>query len=90
VFLALAIVMAFFGKRLQDKGEESDQPLLNQRSAQLIGRTATLAEPINDGYGRVQIDGVHWRISGPDLPAGARVKVTSSVDSGTLAVEAAQ
>ncbi len=89
VFLALSIVLAFFGKRLQDKGNESDQPLLNQRGAQMIGRTATLAEPITDGYGRVQIDGVHWRISGPDLPVGARVKVTSNLDSGTLAVEAA-
>jgi inner membrane protein len=89
VFLALSIGLAYFGKRLSDRGDETDQPLLNQRSAQMIGRTVALAEPIADGYGRIQLDGVQWRVSGPDLPAGARVKVTSHTDSGTLVIEAA-
>ncbi len=87
-FLALSIVLAYFGKRLTDRGEESDQPLLNQRGAQLIGRLATLTEPISDGFGRIQLDGVQWRVQGPDLPAGAKVMVTSNADSATLIVEA--
>ena len=34
-----------------DKDNDSDQPLLNQREAQLVGRTATLEQPIKEGYG---------------------------------------
>ena len=54
------------------RGDESDQPLLNRRGEQLIGRIATLTEPIKDGRGRVRIGDTMWRVSGPDLPAGAQ------------------
>lgn len=88
VFLILSLVLAFFGKRMMDKGDVTDEPLLNKRSQQLLGRTATLAEPIREGYGRIRIDDSQWRVKGPDLPAGARVKV-SAVDGAELVVEAA-
>jgi membrane protein implicated in regulation of membrane protease activity len=88
VFLILSLVMAYFGKRMMDKGDVTDEPLLNKRSEQLIGRTATLGEPIKEGYGRIRIDDSQWRVKGPDLPAGARVKI-SAVDGGELVVEAA-
>lgn len=88
IFLILSLVMAYFGKRMMDKGDVTDEPLLNKRSEQLIGRTATLGEPIREGYGRIRIDDSQWRVKGPDLPAGARVKI-SAVDGGELVVEAA-
>jgi inner membrane protein len=87
-FLILSLIFAYYGKRVMDKGDETDEPLLNQRSAQLVGRTATLSEPIAEGRGRIKLDDTTWRIKGPDLPAGTRVKVTS-VDGNDLAVEAA-
>ena len=87
-FLALALVAAYVGNRIMTgRGDESDQPLLNQRGEQLIGRTATLTEPIREGYGRIQLGDTLWRVSGPDLPPGARVRVTSATDS-ELVVEA--
>lgn len=58
------------------------------RAAQLIGRTAVLAEPIREGRGRIRLDDTVWRVSGPDLPAGSRVKVVS-VQGTELHVEAA-
>ncbi len=88
IFLILSLVMAYFGKRMMDKGDVTDEPLLNKRSEQLIGRTATLGEPIREGYGRIRLDDSQWRVKGPDLPAGARVKI-SAVDGGELVVEAA-
>lgn len=88
IFLLLSLVLAYFGKRMMDKGDVTDQPLLNKRSEQLIGRTATLGEPIKEGYGRIRLDDSQWRVKGPDLPAGARVKI-SGVDDGALVVEAA-
>jgi membrane protein implicated in regulation of membrane protease activity len=87
-FLALALVSAYLGNRLMGgTNAESDQPLLNLRGEQLIGRTATLTEPIREGRGRIQLGDTLWRVSGPDLPPGARVRVTSATDS-ELTVEA--
>jgi membrane protein implicated in regulation of membrane protease activity len=81
VFLLLSLVSAYIGHRFMGGDlEESDQPLLNRRGDQLIGRTATLSEPIVNGRGRVKIGDTMWRVSGPDLPAGARVRVASAAD----------
>lgn len=82
VFLALSVISVFAGKKIIANSQgETDQPLLNLRREQLIGRTATLAEPIADGRGRIRIDDTVWRVAGPDLPAGARVRVTKVGDS---------
>ena len=76
IFLVLSLISAFAGKRIMGKGvENSDQPLLNRRAEQLVGRLATLVEPIRDGRGRLQLDDTVWRITGPDLAAGSRVRV---------------
>ena len=66
----------------------SDQPLLNRRAAQLVGQVYALDSAIVDGRGRLKIGDAFWAASGPDLPAGARVRVTA-VDGTTLRVEAA-
>jgi membrane protein implicated in regulation of membrane protease activity len=68
--------------------DDTDQPLLNQRERQLVGRTATLEEPIVEGRGRIRLGDTLWRVSGPDLPAGTRVRVTAAAD-GELSVEPA-
>ena len=65
---------------------ESDRPLLNQRAQQLVGREFLLDEPLHLGTGRVRVDDSLWRITGPDLDAGTRVRVTS-VRDGVLVVE---
>ena len=81
-FLALSLVSAYAGKKIMaGRHDDSDQPLLNQRSAQLVGRTATLKEPISEGRGRIQIDDTVWRVAGPDLPVGAQVRVVAVKDS---------
>lgn len=86
LFLALSLVSAYVGKRVvNDAGRETDQPLLNRRAEQLVGRTATLEEAIVDGYGRIRLGDTLWRITGPDLPAGVRVRVSAAKD-GTLQV----
>jgi membrane protein implicated in regulation of membrane protease activity len=63
----------------------SDRPLLNRRAEQLIGRVVTLDQPIRDGRGRAKIDDSLWVVAGPDLPAGAAVRVVA-VDGMTLKV----
>jgi membrane protein implicated in regulation of membrane protease activity len=81
VFLALALISAFTGKKIMGgRNDDSDQPLLNRRGDQLIGRTATLTEPIANGRGRIKIGDTMWRVSGPDLPAGTKVRVKAATD----------
>lgn len=82
IFLALSLLSAYAGKKLMGgRNQPSDQPLLNRRGEQMIGRTATLAEPIREGRGRVQLGDTFWRVSGPDLPAGTRVRVVSAAET---------
>ncbi|MFD0725272.1 NfeD family protein [Lysobacter brunescens] len=66
---------------------ESDQPALNRRAAQLIGQIVPLVSPIERGTGRVQIADAYWTVRGPDLPAGASVRIVGA-DGMTLQVEA--
>ena len=91
IFLALSFISAYAGKKiLGETSAETDQPLLNRRGEQMIGRTATLTEPITEGRGRIRIGDTMWRVSGPDLPAGARVRVKAATDKDLeLVVEAA-
>ncbi|MGB3899168.1 MAG: NfeD family protein [Mesorhizobium sp.] len=82
VFLVLSLLSAYAGKKLMGaRTQASDQPLLNRRSEQMIGRTATLVEPIRNGHGRIQLGDTFWRVSGPGLPAGARVRVVAATES---------
>lgn len=91
LFLALSLIAAYLGKRIMaSRSEQSDQPLLNRRSDQLIGRIATLSDPIENGRGRVKLGDTMWRVAGPDLPAGAKVRVVKASDIDLeLIVEAA-
>ena len=87
LFLILSLISAYIGKRVTAGGNgPSDEPLLNQRAEQLVGRTATLAEPISDGRGRIKLGDTQWRVSGPDMPVGTKVKVVST-DGSELSVE---
>lgn len=67
---------------------QSDLPDLNRRGAQLAGRTAFLAEAIDGGRGKVRIGDTMWPAEGPDLPAGAAVRIVAA-SSTVLLVEAA-
>jgi membrane protein implicated in regulation of membrane protease activity len=67
-------------------GATTDQPFLNRRTEAFVGRIFTLEKPIVDGSGTMRIDDTVWRITGADVPAGSRVKVTR-VDGTALHVE---
>jgi len=66
---------------------KSDQPDLNRRAEQLIGRVLLLEEAIEGGRGKVRVGDTLWLAEGAELPAGTRVKVTG-VRRDALQVEA--
>jgi len=79
LFAVLAVVLVVVGRRyFARRGAVSEQPYLNQRADGLIGRSQVLAEPIVSGEGRIRIDDTTWRVTGPDLPSGTRVRVSAA------------
>ena len=66
------IVWKFYGKR---HPITSDQPLLNKRGDQYIGRVFSLYEPIKNGQGKIKVDDSIWKVHGEDCDINSRVKV---------------
>jgi membrane protein implicated in regulation of membrane protease activity len=83
---AIASVPAwrYFARKVE---RPTGSPFLNRRADGYVGRVFTLDKPIVDGFGTVRIDDSVWRVSGPDCPAGSRVKVARA-DGANLLVEA--
>lgn len=87
-FAGLSVLSVVWSRRYLGQEPESDKPGLNEPIRRFLGRTLTLREPIVSGVGRVAIDDTLWRVSGPDLPAGERVRIIG-VDRAVLLVEPA-
>lgn len=89
LFGVLSVVAVVAWRRYREvHPPKSDQPLLNQRGQQYTGRIFTLDAPIVNGEGKVEVDDSTWRVKGPDLPAGHRIRVTG-VDGVIFVVESA-
>jgi inner membrane protein len=85
-FAIFSVAMIPLYHRLSFASATTDQPFLNRRADALVGRVFTLERPIVDGTGTVRIDDSVWRITGPDIPAGRRIKVVG-IDGTALHVE---
>ena len=82
--LALASIAAWLKFRPRS---ESDRPFLNRRLERFVGQEVVLDEPIRDGFGRVALGDTTWRVQGPDLAAGQKVRIVDA-DGAVLKVEA--
>lgn len=78
-FVVLSFVSIQVYRSWFRRGEPaSDQPTLNRRAEQLVGRVVPLERGIVNGRGRVQIADAFWDVSGPELPAGAAVRIVAA------------
>lgn len=84
--LSMISVVAWHRWRAKRPAPVTDQPALNRRGQQYIGRQFTLDAPIVNGQGKLRVDDTSWRVSGPDMPAGNTVRVVRA-DGATLIVE---
>jgi len=88
VFGTWSLVSILLWLRLaRNRRKESDRPYLNRRAERFVGHEAVLEHPIAGGYGRLALGDTIWRISGPDLPAGQRIRIVGS-EGAVLKVEA--
>lgn len=85
LFSALSILSLLSGRRLIRKAAPSKTTTLNRRLQTYLGRQATLKAPIENGTGRIKLDGTYWTVRGPDLPIGTNVEVIG-VENSTLVV----
>ena len=79
LFGLLALSAVYSGRRYYERNPvASSDPLLNDRTARLVGQTVTVVTAIEGGEGRVKVgDGV-WTARGPDAAAGTRMVVTGA------------
>jgi inner membrane protein len=77
-FAALSVIYVYLGRPWYSAKRASDQPNLNQRYMNYVGHSFVLKEPIVNGMGKLTIEDTRWDIEGPDMVAGARVKILSA------------
>lgn len=77
-FGVFGLISAAIGWRWRKQNPETptEQPLLNRKAEQLIGRVLILHEAVINGRGKLKIGDALWAVvSGTDLPAGVRVRI---------------
>ena len=89
LFATLSIALVYAGRRwFRANPIESDDPLLNDRGARMVGEVVNVVEAIDGGTGRVKVGDSVWTANGPDTPVGARVRIVG-VSGTTLKVDTA-
>lgn len=86
---ALYSAIAVYAARRWYEGRPvaTEDPMLNDRSARLIGRTVLVIEPVDEDCGRVRVGDGEWSARGGPAAAGDRVRITG-VEGNCLLVEA--
>ena len=81
-FAIISCITVFFARRYAAPDmASSDQPDLNARATQYVGRVVTVEEAISGGRGKVRVGDTVWNAQGSDAPQGSRVRITGA--SGT-------
>ncbi len=90
IFCGFAAVTVIIGRKFYGSRDvESDKPFLNRTTDSMIGHVYVLEQPIVNGEGRIKVRDSIWRVTGPDLPAGSRVRVTGFEEAALARVEPA-
>ena len=86
--LLLSLILAVVGRRFYGRAAHESDDKTNDRLARQVGRVAVVDTAIVGGTGHIRLDDTVWRAEGPELPAGATVRIVGSRD-GRFIVEAA-
>jgi membrane protein implicated in regulation of membrane protease activity len=87
VFAAVSVISAI-GLRQYLRGLQPKTSTLNARGEALVGQTFVLDQPILGGRGRIKLGDGSWSVTGPDMAAGAKIRV-AAVNGAELRVEPA-
>ena len=88
LFALYALLAVMVGRRFYaNAAGDSSDPLLNDRSARMIGKVVTVVEAVDAHNGRVRVGDGEWNARGGPAVPGERVRITG-VDGNCLNVEA--
>lgn len=88
LFALYSIVALLIGRRVYaNMPSDSNDAMLNDPSARLVGRRGTATADINDQSGRVRLGDSEWSARGGPAAAGDQVRITG-VEGNCLIVEA--
>ena len=89
VVFAIVSVASAIGLRRYLRGlQPGTASVLNARGEALVGKVFVLDQPILAGRGRIKLGDGSWIVTGPDMVAGAKVRV-AAVSGTELRVEPA-
>jgi inner membrane protein len=87
VIFAATVFALYFWRQHRARVREMNSPLASHRSGHShIGQVVVLEQGIENGTGRLRLGNRDWAIRGPNLPAGAKARVTG-VDGTVLLVD---
>lgn len=87
IFSVLSVIsIVAWRKYFRATPGDTDQPNLNRRGQQYVGRVFTLQEPIIDGIGKIHVDDSTWKIRGENCAVGTQVEITG-VDGTILEIK---
>ena len=88
LFALYALLAMMIGRRLYaNAARHGGDPLLNDRSARLVGKVVTVVAAVDEHNGRVRVGDGEWNARGGPAQPGERVRITG-VDGNCLNVEA--
>jgi membrane protein implicated in regulation of membrane protease activity len=73
--LSIGALVGYRAWRKRRPAPQVDQPLLNRRVEQMIGRVFTLDQAIVNGRGKIKVGDSLWTVVGNDLTVGSKVRV---------------
>ena len=88
LFALYALLAVMVGRRFYaNAARHGGDPLLNDRSARLVGKVVTVVAAVDEHGGRVQVGDGQWSARGGPAQPGERVRILG-VDGNCLNVEA--
>lgn len=84
LFVLLSAAAVLGGRRFYGRASKEGDGFANDRLGRQVGRFAVVDRAIEGGSGHIRLDDTIWRADGPDLPAGARVRITGHRDGRFL------
>ncbi len=90
IFALLSIASVYLGRKWYARSDVANaDPLLNNRSARMIGQFVTVIEDVSANDGRVKHGDSEWPARGPDLKPGDKARI-AYVEAGVLQLEKAE
>lgn len=87
LIFAVTVFGFYFWRQYRARQLELASPTADHRlGLKYIGRAVVLEQPMQNGTGRIRLGSREWAVRGPNLPAGAKVRVTG-VDGTVLLVD---